>query len=143
MADPDHIAQLMKGVTTWNAWLDENPMVPIARHGIKQGRMWSPFLLPPLSIDKLLFSFRASAGDMERVCVIATAGYHLTVVAALVGMGDGLLRRRKGSADLARCDLGVTEVGAIGQHGSNAWPPLPSVTPHAGPESPQRGDPAG
>jgi Pentapeptide repeats (8 copies) len=25
MPDPDHIAQLMKGVTAWNAWRDENP----------------------------------------------------------------------------------------------------------------------
>jgi uncharacterized protein YjbI with pentapeptide repeats len=25
MPNPDHIAQLMKGVATWNAWRDENP----------------------------------------------------------------------------------------------------------------------
>jgi len=26
MANPDHIAQLMKGVASWNAWRDENPI---------------------------------------------------------------------------------------------------------------------
>jgi hypothetical protein len=28
MADPDHIAQLMKGATAWNAWRDKNPTPP-------------------------------------------------------------------------------------------------------------------
>ena len=25
MADPDHVAQLMKGTAAWNAWRAENP----------------------------------------------------------------------------------------------------------------------
>jgi uncharacterized protein YjbI with pentapeptide repeats len=27
MANADHVAQLMKGVTAWNAWRDENPTI--------------------------------------------------------------------------------------------------------------------
>ena len=27
MANPDHIAQLMKGVGAWNTWRDENPTI--------------------------------------------------------------------------------------------------------------------
>jgi uncharacterized protein YjbI with pentapeptide repeats len=34
MANPDHIAQLMKGVTAWNAWREENPRIdPDLSHG--------------------------------------------------------------------------------------------------------------
>jgi hypothetical protein len=34
MANPDHVAQLMKGVTAWNAWRKENPARPCLREAM-------------------------------------------------------------------------------------------------------------
>jgi hypothetical protein len=34
MANPDHIAQLMKGVVSWNAWRDENPNIVPDLNGV-------------------------------------------------------------------------------------------------------------
>src|SRR5262249_32356319 len=35
MANPDHIAQLMKGVVSWNAWRDENPNIVPDLNGVQ------------------------------------------------------------------------------------------------------------
>jgi uncharacterized protein YjbI with pentapeptide repeats len=47
MANPDHIAQLKKGVDTWNAWREENPGICPDLSGADLGKPVEVFRLPP------------------------------------------------------------------------------------------------
>ncbi len=86
--------------------------IAIALQGIEQRICGLPFFLPPLGVGECLRGRLAPASGMQGIGIGRTrASQYQKFIAAAVGMGDGLFRRRHGGGDLAGEQLGFTEVG--------------------------------
>jgi uncharacterized protein YjbI with pentapeptide repeats len=107
MANDDHIAQLKKGVTAWNAWRDENPeILPNLREAELTG------------VDLSGANLGVSEANLHRAYTLSVMWRDLRLADLISGRAD-LSRADLSDANLSKADLRGADLSEANLSGAN------------------------